>query len=64
MALTGSAEWPTGGRSVGRAAALGLEPREESPGSMEIRCRVTPGEGDLRDSATEIEPPEARLGQG
>lgn len=31
--------------------------REESPGSTETRCRVTPGEGDLRESATEIEPP-------
>ena len=26
---------------------------EESPGSMETRCRVTPGGGDPRDSATE-----------
>ena len=26
---------------------------EESPGSMEVRCRVTPGGGNPRDSATE-----------
>src|SRR5688500_19770725 len=30
---------------------------EESPGSTERRCRVTPGESDLRDSATENRPP-------
>lgn len=30
---------------------------EESPGSIEIRCRITPGEGDLRESATESKPP-------
>src|SRR5688572_21606135 len=30
---------------------------EESPGSTERRCRVTPGESDLRDSATESRPP-------
>jgi hypothetical protein len=33
------------GRRVGR--------REESPGSTEARCRVTPGGGDSRESATE-----------
>ena len=26
---------------------------EESPGSMDMRCRITSGEGDLRESATE-----------
>ncbi len=26
---------------------------EESPGSMEMRCRVTPGGGNPRESATE-----------
>ncbi|CTQ53060.1 hypothetical protein LP7551_01581 [Roseibium album] len=31
---------------------------EESPGSMETRCRVTPGEGNLRESATESKPPQ------
>ena len=35
-------------------------PAEESPGSMEIRCRVTPGEGNLRESATESKPPRMR----
>jgi hypothetical protein len=30
---------------------------EESPGSLDMRCRITSGEGDLRDSATENEPP-------
>ena len=33
---------------------------EESPGSMGIRCRVTPGEGDLRESAAESKPPTRR----
>ena len=28
-------------------------PREESPGSIEQGCRLTAGEGDLKDSATE-----------
>src|SRR5499426_2838175 len=31
--------------------------REESPGSTETRCRVTPGGGDPRESATESKPP-------
>jgi hypothetical protein len=31
--------------------------REESPGSTEARCRVTPGGGDPRESATENIPP-------
>ena len=30
---------------------------EESPGSIDIRCRITSGGGDPRDSATENEPP-------
>ena len=35
-------------------AALRGQPRgEESPGSTETRCRVTPGGGDPRESATE-----------
>ena len=34
-------------------AAPGLFPGEESPGSTETRCRVTPGGGDPRESATE-----------
>jgi len=36
------------------AAAFAVE---ESPGSTEAWCRVTPGGGDPRDSATEIKPP-------
>jgi len=50
---------PYGGRargSGGRRWFL-VEPREESPGSSEDRCRVTPGGGDPRDSATESRPP-------
>ena len=30
---------------------------EESPGSMEARCRITSGGGDPRESATESKPP-------
>src|ERR1700760_4511414 len=33
---------------------------EESPGSIDIRCRITSGGGDPRDSATENEPPALR----
>ena len=29
---------------------------EESPGSMETRCRITSGGGDPRESATESKP--------
>ena len=36
---------------------------EESPGSTEARCRVTPGGGDPRESATENKPPR-RPGSG
>jgi hypothetical protein len=32
---------------------------EESPGSTETRCRVMPGGGDPRESATESKPPAA-----
>ncbi len=35
-------------------------PLEESPGSMQARCRVTPGGGDPRESATENSPPHPR----
>ncbi len=35
----------------------GAQALEESPGSTEIWCRVTPGGGDPRDSATENKPP-------
>jgi hypothetical protein len=41
---------------------------EESPGSIDIRCRITSGGGNPRDSATENEPPASTLsgfgGQG
>lgn len=46
--------------SVGWAAALVQclkAVSEESPGSTEKRCRVTPGGGDPRESATESKPP-------
>ena len=36
--------------------------REESPGSTGIRCRVIPGGGDPRESATESRPPRRRGG--
>jgi hypothetical protein len=38
-------------------AAFRFAPGEESPGSTETRCRVTPGGGDPRESATESKPP-------
>jgi hypothetical protein len=41
---------------------------EESPGSTKTRCRVTPGRGDPRESATESKPPnqsyKTSLGKG
>ena len=37
---------------------------EESPGSMEARCRITSGGGDPRDSATESKPPAKPSGEG
>ena len=36
---------------------MGNCPLEESPGSIEIRCRLTAGGGDPRESATESKPP-------
>jgi hypothetical protein len=41
----------------GRMAAFRRARKEESPGSTEVRCRVTPGGGDPRESATENTPP-------
>src|SRR3954453_4581828 len=41
------------GRSGDRRKAAG----EESPGSIDIRCRITSGGGAPRESATENEPP-------
>ena len=37
---------------------------KESPGSTEVRCRVTPGGGDPRDSATESRPPDCASRKG
>jgi len=52
--LTPGPRAPTSRRgSGGRMAAPGATPGEESPGSTETRCRVTPGGGDPRESATE-----------
>ena len=42
-------------RTEGWMAAV-LNWAEESPDSMKQRCRVTPGQGNLRDSATEKKP--------
>ncbi len=42
-----------------RMVALRQRFGEESPGSMETRCRVTPGGGNPRESATENIPPRA-----
>jgi hypothetical protein len=53
------ASWPDGRLLITRERQ-----REESPGSAETGCRVTPGGGDPRDSATENEPPGIRPGQG
>ena len=51
-------------RSDGRSpAGLAVGGREESPGSTEARCRVTPGGGDPRESATETHR-QARLSVG
>ncbi len=53
--VSGGASRPDGRSGKGRKAA-----GEESPGSMEARCRVTPGGGDPRESATESKPPTVR----
>ena len=44
-------------RSDGCLSHMGNLRREESPGSTETRCRVPPGGGDPRESATESKPP-------
>ncbi|CAI2933966.1 protein of unknown function [Aminobacter niigataensis] len=46
------ASWP-GGRTRNCRKAAG----EESPGSMDTRCRLMAGGGDPRESATESKPP-------
>ena len=51
-----TAGWPLSG--IGETCR-----EEESPGSTGTRCRVTPGGGDPRESATESKPP-ARGRQG
>ncbi len=38
--------------------------REESPGSKRRGCRVTPGRGNPRESATENRPPKACKAKG
>ena len=43
-------------------AAFKYSLSEESPGSMGTRCRVIPGGGDPRESATENKPPGAGNG--
>ena len=48
---------------AGRMAAASFE-AEESPGSMETRCRITSGGGDPRESATENKPPAVFAGKG
>jgi hypothetical protein len=48
---------PDGRSRYGRKAA-----GEESPGSIDMRCRITSGGGDPRDSATENEPPAFAFG--
>jgi len=50
---------PDGRSGKGRKAA-----GEESPGSRDMRCRITSGEGNLRDSATENKPPRLPPRQG
>lgn len=44
-------------RLDGRGHKSGNGVIEESPGSMETRCRVAPGGGDPRESAAESRPP-------
>ncbi len=50
--MAGRVSRPDGRSCYGRKVA-----GEESPGSIDIRCRITSGGGDPRDSATENEPP-------
>ena len=62
--LTRAPRHPTPVRSVGRTAAWGnaeRSPREESPGSMDMRCRITSGGSNSRESATESKPPSPTL---
>ena len=59
-ALTSQARAPIArdvSRPDGRSGKDRKVAGEESPGSMDMRCRITSGEGDLRESATENNPP-------
>ena len=44
-------------RPDGRSGKYRKVAGEESPGSLDMRCRITSGGGNPRESATEIEPP-------
>jgi len=58
--LTARAPHPIPVASVGRTAARAKaerQAREESPGSMDMRCRITSGGREPRESATESRPP-------
>ena len=58
LTKSGSDEYlPSVSRPDGRSGKCRKAAGEESPGSMETRCRVTPGGGDPRESATESKPP-------
>ncbi len=54
VAVSGNSGSVLGSRMVALRQCFG----EESPGSMETRCRVTPGGGNPRESATENIPPQ------
>src|SRR5262249_8184663 len=59
---TGGTPPPTRRASAGGTAAPRNRRKaagEESPGSMDIRCRIMSGGGDPRESATEKRPPAA-----
>jgi hypothetical protein len=55
--LTFAAARPLSSRARRPDGRSSLRRGEESPGSTETRCRVTPGGGDPRESATENIPP-------
>ena len=58
MPLTRGRRWHIWAAPDGRTAAARLRRLvEESPGSTGIRCRLTAGGGDPRESATENKPP-------
>jgi len=44
-------------KGLSKSIYVGAVSAEESPGSRKPRCRITSGEGDLRESATENKPP-------